>query len=79
MIGYDFILEDRVPVVVFDVSIVDMEERKKKAVTYETMKRASQCLQITYKSMSLAIRNRRRIYSPVLEKEVAIRYKKPQS
>lgn len=79
MSGYDFILEDRVPVVVFDVTIIDIDERKKKAVTYETMKRASQCLQITYKSMSLAIKNRRRVYSPVLQKEIAIRYKKPQT
>jgi hypothetical protein len=79
MSGYDFILEDRVPVIVFDVTIVDIDERKKKAVTYDTMKMASQRLQITHKAMTIAIRKRRRIYSPVLQKEIAIRYKKPQT
>lgn len=79
MSGYDFIIEDRVPVIVYDVSIVDLEERKRKAKTYETMKKASQCLQIGHSALSRAIRGRKRIFSPVLQKELAIRYKKPQT
>jgi hypothetical protein len=76
MSGYDFIIEDRVPVVVYDVSIVDLEERRKKAKYYDTMKKTCQILQVSHKALTAAIRNRRRIYSPVLQKEVAVRYKK---
>jgi protein associated with RNAse G/E len=74
--GYDFIMEDRVPVVVYDVSIVDMEERKKKAKYYETMKKTCQVLQVSQKSLHAAIKNRGRVFSPALQKEVAVRYKK---
>lgn len=76
MSGYDFIIEDRVPVVVYDVSITDLEERIRKAKSYETMKKTCQELQISHKTLSAAIKNRRRVYSPVLKKEVAVRYKK---
>lgn len=76
MSGYDFIIEDRVPVVVYDVSIVDLEERRKKAKYYDTMKKTCQILQVSHKALMAAIKNRRRIYSPVLQKEVAVRYKK---
>lgn len=76
MSGYDFIIEDRVPVVVYDVSIVDLEERRKKAKHYDTMKKTCQELHISHKALSAAIKARRRIYSPVLKKEVAVRYKK---
>lgn len=74
--GYDFIMEDRVPVVVYDVSIVDLEERKKKAKYYETMKKTCQVLQVSQKSLHSAIKNRGRVFSPALQKEVAVRYKK---
>jgi protein associated with RNAse G/E len=76
MSGYDFIIEDRVPVVVYDVSIVDLEERKKKAKSYETMKKTCQILQVSHKTLQLAIKKRRRVFSPALQKEVAVRYKK---
>ena len=76
MSGYDFIIDDRVPVVVYDVSIVDLEERIRKAKSYETMKKTCQELHVTHKALSAAIKGRKRIYSPVLQKEVAVRYKK---
>lgn len=74
--GYEFIIEDRIPVVVYDVSIEDTNERKKKAKTYESIKKACQVLNIGYNSMKRSITNRTRIYSPALDKIVAIRYKK---
>lgn len=74
--GYDFIMEDRVPVVVYDVSILDLEERKKKAKHYDTMKKTCQVLQVSQKTLHLAIKKRGRVFSPALQKEVAVRYKK---
>lgn len=74
--GYDFIIEDRVPVVIYDVSIADIEERKKLAKTYDTMKKTCQVLQVTHKALQLAIKKRTRIFSPALQKQVAVRYKK---
>ena len=76
MSGYDFIIEDRVPVVIYDVSIVDIDERRQMAKTFETMKKTCQVLQVTHKALSLAIKKRSRIFSPALQKEVAVRYKK---
>jgi hypothetical protein len=61
---------------VYDVSISDIEERKKKAVKYSTLKLAEQRLGIGYTAIKNAATKRSRIYSPLLEKEVAIRYVK---
>jgi hypothetical protein len=76
MKGYDFIIEDRIPIVVYDVSIDNMEERKKKAIEYKSMKSASQNLSLNYNVIKKSIVNRKRIYSPKLDKLIAIRYKK---
>ncbi len=76
MRGYDFIIEDRRPVIVYDVSIEDIEERRKKAKEYETSKKACHELGIGYNAMRTAIVTKRRIFSSTLNKEVAIRYKK---
>ena len=77
--GYDFIMEDRVPLIIYDVSIEDIEKRKQMAKTYETMKKTCQVLQVSQKSLHLAIKKRSRIFSPALQKEVAVRYKKQSS
>jgi hypothetical protein len=74
--GYEFIEDSRVSVMVYDVSISDIEERKKKAVKYSTLKLAEQRLGIGYTAIKNAATKRSRIYSPLLEKEVAIRYVK---
>lgn len=74
--GYEFIEDSRVSVIVYDVSISDIEERKKKAVKYSTLKLAEQRLGIGYTAIKNAATKRNRIYSPLLEKEVAIRYVK---
>lgn len=72
---YDYIVDECVPVIVYDVSIVDMEERKKKAKVYSSIKKASQMLSLSYNVITASIKYRRRVYSPRLQKEVAIRYK----
>lgn len=71
----EYIVDESVPVIVYDVTIEDMQERKKKAITYESIKRASQMLSLSYNVITASIKSRRRVYSPRLEKEVAIRYK----
>jgi hypothetical protein len=74
MKGYDFIIEDRVPVIVYDTTIESIEERKKKAKNYDSIKKACQVLGVGQNAIRIAIRNRRRIFSPNLKKEVAVRY-----
>ena len=75
MKGYDFIMEDRVPVVVYDISIGNINERKEKAVEYKSIKSASQNLSLTYNEIRRAITRRARVHSPKLNKVIAIRYK----
>ena len=76
MKGYDFIIEDRIPIVIYDVSIENLEERRKKAIEYKSMKSASQNLSLNYTTIRRSIINRTRVYSPKLDKTIAIRYKK---
>jgi len=72
---HEYIVDESVPVIVYDVTIEDMQERRQRAVTYESIKRASQMLSLSYNVITASIKSRRRVYSPRLEKEVAIRYK----
>jgi hypothetical protein len=72
--GYEFIEDSRVAVMVYDVSISDINERKEKAVKYATLKLAEQKLGIGYNAIKNAANKRIRIYSPHLDREVAIRY-----
>lgn len=74
--GYDFIIDSRVGIVAYDVSIEDIEERKEKALVYPTIKFAHQRLGVHYNVVKLAAEKRKRIYSPFLQKELAIRYLK---
>jgi hypothetical protein len=75
MNGYQFIHEDKIPVIVYDVSIEDMEERRKKAKTYASMKKAAQALGISDNGVKYCVSKRKRIFSPHLGREVAIRLK----
>lgn len=74
--GYEFIEESRVGIVAYDVSIKNIEERKKKAIKYKTMKMAQQRLGVGGNVIKNAADKRLRIYSPNLDKELAIRYLK---
>jgi hypothetical protein len=74
MTVYDMITGDRVPIVVYDVTIENLEERIKKAKKYITIKKACAELGVGYNAMKTCIKNRGRIFSPLLNKEVAVRY-----
>lgn len=74
--GYEFIEDSRVGVIVYDVSIKDIEERKNKAIKYKTLKLAEQKLGIGYTAIKNAATKRSRVYAPLIGKEVAIRYVK---
>lgn len=76
--GYEFIIESRVAIVAYDVSFDDLEERKNKAVVYDTIKLASQRLCVDSEIIKRAASNRTRIYSPAFNKEFAVRYSKPK-
>jgi hypothetical protein len=74
--GYEFIADSRVSVVAYDVSISNMEERKEKAYKFSTLKLASQRLGVGHNVIKHAASKKLRIFSPSLNKELAIRYTK---
>jgi hypothetical protein len=75
MKAIDLINGDSIPVLVYDVSIENIEERKEKVKTYKTIKLASQNLGLSYNVIRSSIVNRKRVYAPMIKKEVAIRFK----
>ena len=75
--GYEFIEDSRIGVVAYDVSIKDINKRKEMSLKYKTLKLAEQRLGIGYSVIKNAAQKRLRVYSPILNKEVAIRYIKP--
>lgn len=72
--GYEFIEESRIGVVAYDVSIKDISKRKEMSLKYKTLKLAEQRLGIGYNVIKNAATKRLRVYSPILKKELAIRY-----
>jgi hypothetical protein len=74
--GYEFIGESRVGIIAYDISIKDLQERQEKAYKFNTMKLAEQRLGVGYNVIKNAAQKRLRVYSPFLEKELAIRYMK---
>ena len=76
--GYEFITDSRVSIIAYDISIIDIKERREKALFYPSIKYAQQRLGINFNVLKLAAEKRGRVYSPFFEKELAIRYaKKP--
>lgn len=75
MKAFDLITGDRVPVLVYDVTIENLEDRKKAVVSYDTIKQASQALGLSYNVIKSSITSRKRVYSPMLKKDVAVRLK----
>lgn len=74
--GYEFIGESRVGIVAYDVSIKDLDKRKESAYKFSTIKLAEQRLGVGHNVIKNAAQKRLRVYSPFLEKELAIRYMK---
>jgi hypothetical protein len=73
--AYAFIDEQRVSILAYDVSIADIEERKKKAIEFKTLKMAEQKLGVGQHLLKTALKNRGRVYSTLYEKEYAVRLK----
>ena len=72
---YGFIEEQRVSILAYDISIADIEERKKKAIEFKTLKLAEQKLGVGQHVLKNALKNKGRVFSTLHEKEYAIRYK----
>jgi hypothetical protein len=73
--GYEFIDHSRVTVIAYDMTIPDLEIRKKKAIEFKTLKLAEQKLGVGQHVLKTAIKNRGRVFSTLYEKEFAIRVK----
>jgi hypothetical protein len=74
--NYIFIDDQRVPVVAYDVSIEDINDRRKNAMQFKTLKIAEQKLGVGQNVLKNAIRKRGRVFSTLYQKEFAIRFKK---
>ena len=76
--GYEFIEDSRIGIVAYDISIKNMNERKDKALKYKTIKLAQQRLGVGNNVIKNAAEKRLRVFSPNLNKELAIRYLKDE-
>lgn len=73
--GHSFILDSAVNILAYDVSIVDLESRKKSVLEFKTLKLAEQKLGVGQNVLKRALTTKTRVYSPLMEKEYAIRLK----
>lgn len=73
--GHSFIIESAVNVLAYDVSIDDLELRKKNVLEFKTLKLAEQKLGIGQNVLKRALSTKTRVYSPLMNKEYAIRLK----
>lgn len=73
--GHSFILDSAVNVLAYDVSIKDLELRKKTVLEFKTLKLAEQKLGVGQNVLKRALTTRARVYSPLMDKQYAIRLK----
>lgn len=73
--GHSFILDSAVNVLAYDVSIKDLELRKKAVLEFKTLKLAEQKLGVGQNVLKRALTTRARVYSPLMDKQYAIRLK----
>ena len=73
--GYSFIVDSAITVIAYDVSIEDIDERKKQSTLFKTLKLAEQKLGVGQNALKTALKNRGRVFSPLMQKEYAIRFK----
>lgn len=73
--AYAFIDEQRVSILAYDVTISNMEERRKKALVFKTLKLAEQKLGVGQHVLKNALKNKGRVYSTLFNKEFAVRIK----
>jgi hypothetical protein len=74
--NYVFIDDQRVPVLAYDVTIADINDRRKNAMEFKTLKIAEQKLGVGQNVLKNAIRKKGRVFSTLYQKEFAIRFKK---
>lgn len=67
-------LYDGFKIAVYDMSIKDVSERKKKRVEYDSAKKASAKLGLSETVIKRVARNREKIYSETIKKTIAIRH-----
>ncbi len=72
---YEFIDESRVTILAYDLSIDNIEERRKKALEFKTLKLAEQKLRCGQNVIKRALKNRGRVFSDSYQKEFALRIK----
>lgn len=72
---YVFIDDQRVPILAYDVTIEDIDERRSKAMEFKTLKIAEQKLGVGQNVLKSAIRKKGRVFSTLYQKEFAVRFK----
>lgn len=70
-----FIDDQRVPILAYDVTIEDVNERRKKAIEFKTLKIAEQKLGVGQNMLKSALRKKGRVFSTLYQKEFAVRFK----
>ena len=70
-----FIYDQRVPILAYDVTIEDVNERRKKAIEFKTLKIAEQKLGVGQNMLKSALRKKGRVFSTLYQKEFAVRFK----
>lgn len=75
---YVFIDDQRVPILAYDVTIEDINERRLKAMEFKTLKIAEQKLGVGQNMLKSALRRKSRVFSTLYQKEFAVRFK-PQN
>ena len=73
--GHSFIIDSAVNVLAYDVSITDLESIKKSVLEFKTLKLAEQKLGVGQNVLKRALSTRTRVYSPLMDKQYAIRLK----
>jgi hypothetical protein len=73
--GHSFITDSGVNVLAYDVSIDDLDLRKKAVLEFKTLKLAEQKLGVGQNVLKRALTTRTRVYSPLMDRQYAIRLK----
>jgi len=67
-------IENKFKVAVYDMSLKDLAERKKKRVEYDSTRKASSKLGISENVVKRVAKNKEKIYIEKLKKTIAIRH-----
>jgi hypothetical protein len=73
--NFQWIDEGALGVLAYDISIKDIEERKKKVLEFKTLKLAEQKLGVGQHVLKNAIKKKGRVFSELYQREFAVRIK----